>query len=338
MDLRAFVEKRYASSTTPVPRRNGVLALSEPKATDAAPPAAVKPVNPVLTLAPLTAAAVTTAGVMYPVDVMRALSMSSAGSKEPFSVGAHYQKHGINGFVSKGVLPELAKSSVMRVSKFFFFPLICEGLWGSGPSKCTVVEKGLAGALATVPEILMISPLEVAKIGIQLDAENKYNNNSRLFLKDLYSTRGISALWSGWAGMQWRQSFWTGTFFATLSWWKSTVEPPLQNVGVPAPVTTIVAGFLAGFFATFPNAPGDVVRSVVQKKLFTDPSRPAYGVSPNGILEHIKVAQEIVASSGVRGLYSGLGFKAMHLGGSGALMAVLIPVFSDLMGIKYGGV
>lgn len=200
------------------------------------------------------------------------------------------------------------------------------------------MQKATAGAMATVPEILMISPLEVAKLGIQLDTENKYKNNSRTFITETFKSRGFGGLYVGWAGMQWRQSFWTGTYFATLQLWKDTVEPPLMQVGAPKAVAQLVAGFLAGFFATFPNAPGDVVRSVVQKKGFADPTRPAYGISPAGVMEHITTAKEIVQTSGIRGLYSGLAFKAMHLGGSGALMAVFIPQFSKLMGIPYGGV
>jgi len=275
---------------------------------------------------------------MYPVDVMRAIKMSSAGSKDSITIGQYYQKFGWKGFVSKGVVPEIAKSSVMRVSKFFFFPIVCEGLHGKQVKEASVLEKASAGALATVPEILMISPLEVAKLGMQLDTENKYKNNSTNFIKDTYRTRGFGGLYVGWAGMQWRQSFWTGTFFATISWWKAQVEQPLKDLGAPAQVAQLVSGFLAGFFATFPNAPGDVVRSVVQKKSFADPTRPAYGISPAGVMEHLVVAKEIVQSSGVRGLYSGLAFKAAHLGGSGALMAVFIPIFSNMMGIPYGGV
>jgi solute carrier family 25 2-oxodicarboxylate transporter 21 len=275
---------------------------------------------------------------MYPVDVCRALSMASAGSGEKFSVTKYYSQHGLQGFVTKGVMPELVKSTVMRVSKFFFFPIMTETMYGKAPKDCNVIQKGLAGAAATVPEILMIAPLEVAKIGIQLDFENKYKNNSVHFLKDLYNARGISACWSGWAGMQWRQSFWTGTYFATLSSWKKAVEPPLMDVGVPVSIANLISGFLAGFFATFPNAPGDVVRSVVQKKLFLDPTRPAYGISPGGVLEHITVAREIVAVQGLKGLYSGIGFKAIHLGGSGALMAMLIPIFAKMTGIEYAGV
>lgn len=298
-----------------------------------------KQVNPVLTLLPLTTAAVATAITMYPVDVLRALKMSSAGDKNALSIGQYYKKFGVRGFVSQGVIPEVAKSSLMRVSKFFFFPIICTNLYGVEAKEASVLQKASAGALATVPEILMISPLEVAKLGLQLDADNKYKNNSMAFIKDTYKKRGFSGLYVGWAGMQWRQSFWTGTFFATLQWWRSKVDPVLiQNFGAPVQLSQIISGFLAGFFATFPNAPGDVVRSVVQKKAFADPSRPSYGVSPQGVIEHVQVATEIVKSAGFRGLYTGLAFKAVHLGGSGALMAVFIPAFAKMFGIPYGGV
>lgn len=291
------------------------------------------------TLLPLTCAAVSTAGLMYPVDVMRALKMSSAGSSTPFSLTAHYKAFGVRGFVSQGVVPELVKSSSMRISKFFLFPVACDALWGKGAGKCSAVEKGLAGALATVPEILMISPMEVAKIGLQLDQANAFKNNSFAFAKHIYGKHGLSGLYSGWFGMQWRQCTWTGTYFATLSWWKSTTSPPLEAVGCPPFVVNVLSGFLAGVFASIPNAPGDVVRSVVQKKLFTEPGRVAYGISLGGVREHVAVAMEIVAARGVaKGLYAGFAFKAMHLGGSGALMAGLIPVFSSAFGIPYSGV
>ena len=299
--------------------------------------AAAPKTSAVATLAPLTGAAVATSVIMYPVDVLRAIKMSSAGG-ESFGVGDFYRKFGIRGFVSQGVVPEVIKSSTMRVSKFFFFPIMCNNFWGKAPKEASPLEKGIAGAFATVPEILMISPMEVAKMGLQVDKENKYKNNSTAFLKDHYKAKGFAGLYSGWAGMQWRQSWWTGTYFATLSWWKSKVEPQCESMGLPVSVSRLISGFLAGCFATIPNAPGDVVRSVLQKKGFQDPSRPAYGVSIGGVREHFQVASEIVAQRGIGGLYSGIAFKALHLGGSGALMAMLIPMFSKMMGIEYSGV
>lgn len=301
------------------------------------------------TLLPLSAAAgkffkkiniflVSTAGLMYPVDVMRALKMSSAGSKESFSIGEFYRKFGIKGMIGQGLLPELLKSSSMRVSKFFFFPIFLEKGFGKTASKASPLEKGIAGALATVPEILLISPMEVAKIGLQLDRENKFKNNSIEFIKHIHKTKGFSGLYSGWTGMQWRQCWWTGTYFATLSSWKKAIEPPLKKVGCGDGIATLTSGFLAGVFASIPNAPGDVVRSVVQKKLFENPDRKAYGISPKGVMEHVTVTKEIIQSRGIKGLYAGFTFKALHLGGSGALMAFFVPFFAKLMGIPYSGV
>jgi hypothetical protein len=81
---------------------------------------------------------------MYPVDVMRALKMSSAGGSA-VSITDFYKSHGLKGFVSQGVIPELVKSSSMRVSKFFFFPECCKLFYGRPPGKCSPLEKGLAG-------------------------------------------------------------------------------------------------------------------------------------------------------------------------------------------------
>ena len=50
-------------------------------------------------------------------------------------------------------------------------------------------------------------------------------------------------MWSGWFGMQWRQSFWTGTYFATLSWWNYVLYQPFHDIGLPKPVTSFFAGF-----------------------------------------------------------------------------------------------
>lgn len=291
------------------------------------------------TLAPLTGAALTTAAIMYPVDVLRALKMSAAAGGG-VSPAEFLRKHGVKGMFGQGVIPELAKSTTMRVSKFFFFPIVNQGLWGKKPAESSPLQKGLAGALATVPEIVMISPMEVAKIGLQLDKDNMFKNDSRAFIQHIYRTRGVSGLWCGWAGMQWRQSFWTGTYFATLSSFTGAIQPTFDNMGAPLSVTKFTAGFAAGVFAAIPNGPGDVVRSVVQKRMFEDAAfkRKAYGIGVGSVIEHAKVAQELIATRGVRALYSGFTFKAMHMGGSGALMAMLVPVFTKLMGIDYGGV
>jgi hypothetical protein len=79
------------------------------------------------TLAPLTCAAATTAFVMYPVDVVRALKMASAGGKEAFSLTGFIKSHGVKGLASQGAMAEIVKSRYLNLlnlclaSLFFFF-------------------------------------------------------------------------------------------------------------------------------------------------------------------------------------------------------------------------
>lgn len=235
-------------------------------------------------------------------------------------------------------MAEIVKSSVMRVSKFFFFPLACNGLWGTKKmAELTPLKKGLAGAMATVPEIFLITPLELAKLGLQTDAKNEYKNSSSKILRHIYSTRGgVGALWSGWAGLQLRNGVWTGTYFACLGSFKTAIEPPVKRVGLPQDVAQFTSGFLAGVFAATFNTPMDVVRSVVQRQMLSDPTRKAYGISPGGVAEHVVCLGKLIRERGVsKGLYPGFGFKALHLGGSGALMALFVPIFGNMLGVKY---
>ena len=47
----------------------------------------------------------------------------------------------------------------------------------------------------------------------------------------------------------------------------------------------------------------------------------------------------LVKERGVaKGLFPGFAFKALHLGGSGALMALFVPIFSKMLGKSYDGV
>lgn len=286
------------------------------------------------TLAPLTAAAASTATIMYPVDVIRAIRMTSAGG-ESFSVASFIRTHGLKGMATQGATAEIVKSSVMRVSKFFFFPIACQQLWGAGSNDLTPIQKGISGALATVPEILLISPMECAKLGLQTDFEKTHKNSMTNIMRHIHQTRGWRGLWSGWTGMQLRNGLWTGFYFATLASFKEVIEPTVCGAGMPLGVAQFMAGFSAGTFAALFNTPADVVRSVVQRRMFAEPHRPAYGISPRGAAEHVDVLVDLIHRKGIRGIYPGFGFKAMHLGGSGALMAFFIPIFARMMGIHY---
>jgi solute carrier family 25 2-oxodicarboxylate transporter 21 len=283
-------------------------------------------------LLPLGASSFTVAVVCYPVDVLRALKMSGAGG-QGVTPAQFYAKYGLRGFFGQGMGPEVTRATVMRVSKFFFNPVVANALYGKKPSECTIPQKILCGALATFPEILAISPFEVAKLGLQTDTKNVFKNNMFDFMKHQYRAHGVSGLYTGWAGMQARQSIFTGVFFGSVATYRDFFK---DQVGTGPIATKLCGGFCAGVTGALAgNIPSDVVRSVVQKRGFADPKRGAHGISPAGVMEHLVVAKEILASKGIAGLYTGTLFKASYLGAGMAGAIVLIPIFSEMMGIEY---
>ena len=79
--------------------------------------------TPLKSLPPIGLASITSAVVMYPVDVWRALNMASAtGAKQ--TVGSFVKAHGISGMLKQGVGPEIARATLMRVFKFFNYPIV----------------------------------------------------------------------------------------------------------------------------------------------------------------------------------------------------------------------
>ena len=190
------------------------------------------------TLMPIVPSSLIVAVVFYPIDVLRALKMSSAGG-QGVTPQQFYAKYGIKGFFGQGMTPEVTRATVMRVSKFFFNPVMSNQLWGKAPKDCTIPQKMASGALATFPEILAISPFEVAKLGLQVDTTNKYNNNMMAFMKDMYKTRGISGLYCGWFGMQCRQSIFTGIFLVQ----SVPFEKNFETMVFIQPLPNLVVGF-----------------------------------------------------------------------------------------------
>lgn len=284
------------------------------------------------TLLPLGASSLTVAVVCYPVDVLRALKMSGAGG-QGVTVGQFYAQHGLRGFFGQGMAPEVTRATVMRVSKFFFFPVTANAVFGKPPAECSVPQKMLAGGLATFPEILAIAPFEVAKLGLQVDTENKHRNSMVGFIRDTFARRGLAGLYSGWFGMQARQSIFTGVFFGCVGGCRNYCR---DELGLGPTASRLLGGFAAGVAGALAgNIPSDVVRSVVQKRVFSDPARRAHGISPAGVAEHFEVAGQILRTKGLRGLYTGTLFKASYLGAGMAGATVLIPIFSQMMGIEY---
>merc|ERR1711953_198098 len=116
---------------------------------------------------------------------------------------------------------------ISRGVKFFMFPIVHKGVYGVPDTKGTPVSKGIAGALATIPEVFAISPLENIKLAAQLDKEGRFSGSADI-TRHIMKTRGFNGLMTGYAGMQIRQMLWTGGFFMTLT---CTRALPNQFVG-----------------------------------------------------------------------------------------------------------
>merc|ERR1712216_40333 len=198
--------------------------------------------------------------------------------------------------------------------------------------KGSPATKAAAAAVASLPEGFTIQPLEVAKISLQLDKANKFQNNMTLVMKDIMATRGWTGLFTGYFGIQYRQTSWTAAYFATLQLFseKSRAVIPKEYVTLQ----NLTGGFLAGMFGAVFNTPGDVIRSSSQKAILAAaPQKHPFsiGLCASGVAEFFKMGGQILAKNGIGGLYMGFGFKALHLGGSGALLGALIPMFKKMM-------
>lgn len=286
------------------------------------------------TLPPVTGAAVVTSIVMYPADVIRAVCMANPGTNPISATNNFLATHGVKGFVQQGLAAEITRASFSRMIKFWLQPITHQAVFGKSEKQGTPITKGLAGAIATIPEVWTISPLENIKLAEQLDSEKKFNGMGSV-ASHLMKTRGaFGGFFCGYFGMQIRQMLWTGTFFLTIDVYKSSltfIDSPLAK--------DILSGFVAGATGVAANCWTDVVRSVVQKEAINatfDPTIPApssFELTLNP-MPFFSKASDIAAKQGFGALYSGVGVKMIHLGGSGAILAVLVPRFKKMWGCE----
>jgi len=287
-------------------------------------------------LPPICAGAFVTSVVMYPADVVRALCMSNPGTGAGAALKGFVEAHGMMGFVRQGLVAEVTRASISRAVKFAMQPIIHKALYNKPETQGTPFSKGFAGALGTFPEVVAISPLENIKLAAQLDKDGRFKGSADI-AKHIMKTRGFSGLMTGFAGMQVRQFLWTGGFFLSLDWYKSQVSCVVSNkLG-----QDVISGFAAGATGTALNCWTDVCRSVVQKEALASTfdaaaPRPS-ALAPLNPGPFFATAVDIFKTRGMGGLYAGVGPKMLHLGGSGAILAVLMPRFKamyfDSMGI-----
>lgn len=283
---------------------------------------------------PILCSAFCAAAIMYPLDLVRALQMANAGlgltTKE--LIVNFYKAHGMTGFFTQGLAPELARSTWMRFIKFALFPMTHMALTGLPESKGNEITKALAAIVASFPEATSIMPLEISKIALQLDTKNLFKNNMFAAMAKVYQEQGLGGFMVGYVGVQYRQAAWSAGYFASIKFFERQVDKLFTindfNKKYPKASKTIaqlLSGFLAGVFGACLNTPGDTIRSTLQKRVLS-----TYGTAAAQRLTFLGVGSEIVKAKGFTALYAGFGFKAMHLGGGGALMAFLIPFFKGI--------
>lgn len=151
----------------------------------------------------------------------------------------------------------------------------------------------------------------------------------------LLKERGLQVFQIGYLGVQLRQGLWSVGYFTTIGFFQKNIEKAVSQIAGPdyklkehAGANTaalVVAGFLAGVFGACLNTPSDIIRTAMQKKVLTQAVGTAIGGN-----SYLTVGQEIFKARGLSGLYAGLKFKSLHLGGGGALMAVFLPFFNDV--------
>mmetsp|Transcript_39300 Transcript_39300/g.40024 ORF Transcript_39300/g.40024 Transcript_39300/m.40024 type:complete len:352 (-) Transcript_39300:303-1358(-) len=287
----------------------------------------------VTTLGPVLAASFCAAAIMYPLDLIRALKMANAGSKATtLQLLSNFKNtHGWSGFFTQGLVPELGRATFMRFIKFGLFPIIHLGITNGIPeSKGNSQTKAMSALLTSIPEVFAIMPLEIAKVALQLDAQKIYNNNMFKAMAEIVKSKGVGVFGTGYVGVQYRQAAWGTAYFVSLPFFDRQVKRGLEKIGLSEKEreregvkmgAQLTSGFLAGVFGAMLNTPGDTIRTVIQKRVIGDLS---------GSTTFLKVGQEIVSSRGMSSLYAGFGFKAIHLGGGGALMAFFVPFFKKL--------
>lgn len=278
-------------------------------------------------LPPLIAASALTAMITYPVDFLRAMRMVSAADASAKVIGIA----GAARYFTKGLAPELAKGTASRVCKFGGYPIAHRFVQSKLGAKESAGTRALAGAAATIPEIALITPLEVAKLALQLDAVGKkqFANNMFTATRALVRAAGPAALYTGHFALQMRQAVWTSVYFAATPVFLYMMTSRGEGSGSAGSLAVGAAGLAAGVLGALINNPIDVCRSVAQKEALSRWVFDGAAASTKKVVPYVgstfAACGRVVSQNGVKGLWAGSAFKAMHLGLGGALMAVLQP-------------
>ena len=154
--------------------------------------------------------------VLYPLDILRALQMANAGEKVGLSVrqliSEFRRSHGVSGFFSQGLVPEIFRATWTRFFKFALFPITLDALSAmelfSGFSDTSL--KILSAIVSGIPESACIMPFEIAKVQLQLDTQGVFKNSLSQALSAAYTKHGLWRLLTvGFFPVFYRQAGWS---------------------------------------------------------------------------------------------------------------------------------
>lgn len=230
--------------------------------------------------------------VGQPLDVVKVnLQQAGAQGKGAFAITKDlWVKEGIRGFF-RGVLPPVTMEGGINAILFTAYGLTRRVVQADPSQPLTVSEAALCGAVAAVPEVLVVAPMELVKIRIQLEknAVESMGEFKRTWLacKQLAQTEGVSGFTRGFGITIGREIPFMALYFGVYEGLKNffTVNGNISDFG------QIMSGGLAGAMAWGIVYPLDVVKTLRQASSEFTSSRQIY--------------QHIVGKQGIAGLYKG---------------------------------
>lgn len=276
---------------------------------------------------PVAVGAITTSTIMYPVDVLRGICMANPGTGTFAAYRSFLNAHGYIGFLKQGLVAEITIKSLARTGAFWLQPIFHEVLFRKPERHGTPLTKGVSGMAGTFPPMVLIAVFENFKLAAQLDREKKFKGSYDV-ARHLVKTRGVfGGFYIGYVGMQLRNCLGYAGFFLSVDVFKCIIK----NDHIPEMLCDGISGFFAGCVGAVLNCWADVGRSVVQKRAVAETfdltiPRPSAFNNLNPVPFFAEVAN-IFSSMGIRGLYSGILPKMIHMSGSFTLMAIVMPRF-----------
>ncbi|KAM0902460.1 hypothetical protein ACQ4PT_019283 [Festuca glaucescens] len=162
------------------------------------------------------------------------------------------------------------------------------------PSYTSVALAGVGtGALQT----LILSPVELVKIRLQLEAAGQRHRGPADMARDIFRREGLRGIYRGLAVTALRDAPSHGVYFWTYEYARERLHPGCRRTGQESLATMLVSGGLAGVASWVCCYPLDVVKSRLQAQTQT---RPRY----RGVVDCFRKS---VREEGLPVLWRGLG-------------------------------